>query len=91
MATALLSFLVALNQIDDPRKARGDSHPFTSLFALTFLSLLCHETDFTSLHRWAQGQRKVFKNGLHSIKDRWWARIASEHARGLSRTADLAA
>jgi hypothetical protein len=35
MAAPLASLLDALGQIDDPRKARGIRHPFTSILALT--------------------------------------------------------
>jgi hypothetical protein len=53
MADPLPSLLDALARIDDPRKPRGVRHPFTSILALTFLGLLCRETDFACLRRWA--------------------------------------
>jgi hypothetical protein len=53
MAAPLPSLLDALARIDDPRKPRGVRHPFTSILALAFLGLLCRETDFACLRRWA--------------------------------------
>ena len=53
MAAPLPSSLEALARIDDPRKPRGVRHPFTSILALAFLGLLCRETDFACLRRWA--------------------------------------
>jgi hypothetical protein len=53
MAAPLSSLLDALARIDDPRRPRGVRHPFTSVLALAFLGLLCRETDFACLQRWA--------------------------------------
>ena len=53
MAAPLPSLLDALSRIDDPRRPRGVRHPFTSILALTSLGLLCRETDFAGLQRWA--------------------------------------
>jgi len=54
MAAASTSLLDAFAGIDDPRKPRGVRHPFTSILALAFLGLLCRQTDFASLQRWAE-------------------------------------
>lgn len=54
MAAAYTSLLDAFAGIDDPRKPRGVRHPFTSILALAFLGLLCRQTDFASLQRWAE-------------------------------------
>lgn len=64
MAAPIASLLDALSQIDDPRKARGVRHPFTSMLALTFLGLLCRQTDFASLQRWSQDHWRVLKGPL---------------------------
>jgi hypothetical protein len=64
MATAVASLLDAFGQIDDPRKARGVRHPFTSILALTFLGLLCRQTDFASLQRWAKDHWGTLKGAL---------------------------
>ena len=54
----------AFCQIDDPRKARGVRHPYHSLLALTFLGLLCRQTDMAGLQRWAADHWKVLKAPL---------------------------
>lgn len=64
MAARLTSLLDAFGQIDDPRKARGVRHPFTSLLALAFLGLLCRETDFACLQRWASDHWRILKGPL---------------------------
>lgn len=48
------SLLDALGRVADPRKRRGVRHPFTSLLALTFLGLMCRQTELAPLQRWAQ-------------------------------------
>src|SRR3954453_1044081 len=53
MASPLPSLLDAFAQIDDPRRPGGVRHPFTSILALAFLGLLCRQTDFACLQRWA--------------------------------------
>jgi hypothetical protein len=64
MAAPLISLLDAFRQIDDPRKARGIRHPFTSMLTLTFLGLLGRQTDFASLQRWAQDHWRTLKEPL---------------------------
>jgi hypothetical protein len=55
-----LSLLDAMRRLTDPRKRRGVRHPFPGLLALTLLGLLCRQTDFTSIARWAkQGWAKL--------------------------------
>jgi hypothetical protein len=54
----------AFRQIDDPRKARGVRHPYSSLLALTFLGLLCRQTDMASLQRWAKDHWKTLQEPL---------------------------
>ena len=54
----------AFCQIDDPRKARGVRHPYRSLLALTFLGLLCRQTDMAGLQRWAADHWKILKEPL---------------------------
>ena len=79
MAAPLSSLLDAFAQIDDPRKPRGVRHPFTSMLALTFLGLLCRQTDFASLQRWAADHWDVLKAALAFTRD------APPHATTLSR------
>jgi hypothetical protein len=64
MAAPTASLLDAFSQIDDPRKARGVRHPFTPMLALTFLGLLCRQTDFASLQRWSNDHWRILKGSL---------------------------
>jgi hypothetical protein len=64
MAAPITSLLDAFRQIDDPRKPRGVRHPFTSILTLSFLGLLCRQTDFASLQRWATDHWRTLKGPL---------------------------
>jgi len=64
MAAPIASLLDAFRQIDDPRKPRGVRHPFTSILTLSFLGLLCRQTDFASLQRWAKDHWRTLKKPL---------------------------
>jgi hypothetical protein len=64
MAAPLTSLFDAFRQIDDPRKARGVRHPYPSLLALTFLGLLCRQTDMAGLRRWAEDHWRTLKGPL---------------------------
>jgi hypothetical protein len=64
MAAAVTSLLDAFAQIDDPRQPRGVRHPFTSILALAFLGLLCRETDFACLQRWAADHWTTLRGAL---------------------------
>lgn len=64
MAAPIASLLDAFSQIDDPRKARGVRHPFTAILTLTFLGLLCRQTDFASLQRWAEDHWRILQGAL---------------------------
>jgi DDE_Tnp_1-associated/Transposase DDE domain len=79
MAAPIASLLDAFHQIADPRKPRGVRHPFTSMLALTFLGLLCRQTDFASLQRWAKDHWRVLKGPLGFTRKR------PPHATTLSR------
>lgn len=48
------SLLSAFQRLTDPRHRRGVRHPFAGLLALTFLALLCRQTDFATIARWAR-------------------------------------
>lgn len=48
------SLFAAFQQLTDPRHRRGIRHPFAGLLALTFLALLCRQTDFATMARWAK-------------------------------------
>jgi hypothetical protein len=79
MAEPLPSLLDAFAQIDDPRKPRGVRHPFTSMLALAFLGLLCRQTDFACLRRWAADHWETLKDALGFTRDE------PPHATTLSR------
>ena len=64
MAAFIASLLDAFSQIDDPRKPRGVRHPFTAMLALSFLGLLCRQTDFASLQRWSHDHWRILKGSL---------------------------
>jgi hypothetical protein len=64
MAAAVTSLLDSFAQIDDPRKPRGVRHPFTSILALSFLGLLCRQTDFACLQRWAADHWGILQGPL---------------------------
>jgi len=64
MAALATSLLDAFAQVDDPRKPRGVRHPFTSILALAFLGLLCRQSDFASLQRWAADHWGTLRSAL---------------------------
>lgn len=64
MAAPITCLFDAFCQIDDPRKARGVRHPYSSLLALSFLGLLCRQTDMAGLRRWAEDHWKALKEPL---------------------------
>jgi hypothetical protein len=64
MAAPLPSLLDAFARIDDPRQPRGVRHPFTAILALAFLGLLCRETDFACLQRWAADHWATLRGAL---------------------------
>jgi DDE_Tnp_1-associated len=64
MAAPLPSLFDAFRLIDDPRKARGVRHPYSSMLALAFLGLLCRQTDMAGLQRWAKDHWRSLKEPL---------------------------
>lgn len=80
MASQIASLFDAFRQIDDPRKARGVRHPYHSLLSLTFLGLLCRQTDMASLQRWAADHWKLLKTPLGFTRKR------PPHATTISRS-----
>lgn len=75
----ITSLLDAFAQVDDPRKPRGVRHPFTSILALTFLGLLCRETDFAGIQRWAADHWRTLQGALG------FTRKTPPHATTISR------
>lgn len=53
-ASAVPSLLAAFRSLTDPRHRRGIRHPFPATLALVFLALLCRQTDFAAMARWAK-------------------------------------
>ena len=64
MTVPITSLFAAFCQIDDPRKARGVRHPYSSILTLTFLGLLCRQTDMAGLQRWAKDHWKTLQEPL---------------------------
>ncbi len=79
MATPVTSLLDAFAQVEDPRMARGIRHSYVSLLALTFLGLLCRQTDMAGLQRWAKDHWRSLKGPLG------FTRKAPPHATTVSR------
>lgn len=63
-ATAAPSLLAAFRSLTDPRHRRGIRHPFSATLALVFLGLLCRQTDFATLARWARAHWHQLKEPL---------------------------
>jgi hypothetical protein len=73
------SLVDALARVVDPRKRRGVRHPFTSILALTFLGLMCRQTELAPLQRWAQDYWELLRDPLG------FTRQKPPHATTLSR------
>jgi len=58
------SLLAALQPLTDPRCRRGVRHPFAGVLALTFLGLLCRQTDFATISRWAKAHWGALRPAL---------------------------
>jgi hypothetical protein len=76
--------LHALHTLSDPRARRGVRFPFGSLVALLLLGLLCRQSDFTSIARWARRHWDKLRPALGCAAGR-----AAPHATTLSRACDL--
>lgn len=60
----LTSLFTAFGRLSDPRKRRGIRHPFPGVLALTFLGLLCRQTDFATIARWAKAHWDLLREPL---------------------------
>ena len=63
-AASAATLLDALRQLTDPRCRRGIRHPFAAVLALTFLGLLCRQTDFATIARWAKAHWDALRGPL---------------------------
>lgn len=80
MSTASTATLLAsFQQVTDPRHRRGVRHPFAGLLALTFLGLVCRQTDFATIARWAKAHWLVLAGPLG------FTRCYAPHATTLTR------
>jgi hypothetical protein len=77
------TLLGALQRLTDPRCRRGVRHPFAAVLALTFLGLLCRQTDFATIARWAQAHWDTLKPALG------FTRRYAPHATTLTRITAL--
>ena len=57
-AEALKLFVQFLHTVPDPRSKRGQSYPFSSLFALTILGLIANCKNPTAIARWTEVRRQ---------------------------------
>jgi hypothetical protein len=52
--SCLPSMLDSFSTVADPRRRRGVRHPFSAILGLALLGLLCRQTEFAALQRWAK-------------------------------------
>ena len=60
--------MAALQGLTDPRRRRGVRRPFAAVLALTFLGLLCRQTDFAVIARWAKAHGHALRESLGFIR-----------------------
>jgi hypothetical protein len=82
-APPAVTLLAALQRLTDPRCRRGVRHPFAAVLALTFLGLLCRQTDFAAIARWARAHWDALRPALG------FTRRYAPHATTLSRVTAL--
>lgn len=83
MVAPLNSLVQALEAVPDPRKPRGQRHPYPGILALAFLGCLCRHTEMAVLQRWANKHWDILREplGFH--------RPAPPHATTISRNLAL--
>lgn len=74
------SLFECLEQVEDPRKARGVRHPFQAILRLTLLGLVCGQTTVAHMAHFARMHRSTLKEPLGFVRDR------PPHATTISRT-----
>ena len=74
------SLFKRLEQVADPRKARGVRHPFQAILRLTLLGLVCGQTTMAHISLFARMHWPVLKEPLGFVRDQ------PPHATTISRT-----
>ena len=74
------SLFDCLEQVADPRKARGVRHPFQAILRLTLLGLVCGQTTMAHIALFARMHWPVLKDPLGFLRDH------PPHATTISRT-----
>lgn len=64
-----ISFLAALNQLEDPRDPRGVRHPFSGIVALSLLGMLARIREMEVLVRWASLHWEELREALGFDRD----------------------
>ena len=63
------SLFQCLEQVADPREARGDRHPFQAILRLTLLGLVCGQTTMAHIARFARMHWPMLKEPLGFVRD----------------------
>ena len=74
------SLFKCLEQVGDPRKARGVRHPFQAILRLTLLGLVCGQTTMAHIALFARMHWPMLKEPLGFVRDQ------PPHATTISRT-----
>ncbi len=74
------SLFKRLEQVSDPRRARGVRHPFQAILRLPLLGLVCGQTTMSHIARFARMHWPVLKEPLGFLRDH------PPHATTISRT-----
>ena len=74
------SLFQCLEQVPDPRKARGVRHPFQAILRLTLLGLVCGQTTMAHIALFARMHWPALKEPLGFLRDH------TPHATTISRT-----
>jgi hypothetical protein len=78
--SCLPSLMAELSKVADPRQRRGVRHPFSGLLGLVLLGLVCRQSDFAALQRFAARHWPLLRRALG------FQRGKPPHATTLSRT-----
>ena len=74
------SLFECLEQVEDPRKARGVRHPFQAILRLSLLGLVCGQTTMAHIAHFARMHWATLKEPLGFVRDQ------PPHATTISRT-----